>query len=76
MNLPRTAATGFFAWMLVATVHAATTEQEIEHLISYLGNSGCTYVRNGMAHDSGEAVEHLADGGHGGLQIHGVVQVG
>jgi hypothetical protein len=32
---------------------------EVEHLISYLKNSGCQMERNGSKHDAHEAVKHI-----------------
>lgn len=33
--------------------------QEIQHLIEYLKNSGCEFMRNGSGYDSGKAADHL-----------------
>jgi len=38
---------------------AADTQTEIDHLLTYLTESGCTYVRNGSEHSASEAVEHI-----------------
>ena len=32
---------------------------EINHLIKYVSDSGCTFIRNGNAYSSTEAVEHI-----------------
>lgn len=32
---------------------------EINHLIKYISDSGCTFIRNGNAYSSAEAVEHI-----------------
>ena len=45
--------------LLPATVFAADTEAEIEHLITSVGESGCTFVRNGSRHDAENAESHL-----------------
>ena len=34
-------------------------QQEITHLFSYLGSSGCQFNRNGSWYDAGEAVDHI-----------------
>lgn len=38
--------------------HAADNE-EINYLLSYLGDSGCTFIRNGSEHRAQEARDHL-----------------
>lgn len=38
---------------------AADTNGEIDHLLAFVGSSGCTYVRNGKQYDSAEAREHI-----------------
>ncbi len=38
---------------------ADTVQEEIDHLITYLSDSGCTYIRNGMEYTALEAVEHI-----------------
>ena len=49
---------------LVATSTAATPdaagEREIEHLLQFVGTSGCTFVRNGTPYPADKAREHLA----------------
>jgi Family of unknown function (DUF5329) len=51
------------ALMLVSTGFAAestpTTKVEIEHLFSYLQESGCQFFRNGRWYGAKEAVNHL-----------------
>ena len=34
-------------------------EKEIEQLLSFVGDSGCDFIRNGKRHESGEAESHL-----------------
>ena len=36
-----------------------TTEQEVQHLINWVGASGCDFNRNGKIHSSEEAADHL-----------------
>ena len=38
---------------------ADTAETEIEHLISAVGESGCTFIRNGSRHDAEDAASHM-----------------
>lgn len=38
----------------------AAMEEEIDHLMSYIGQSDCTFIRNGKEHDSADALEHIA----------------
>ena len=35
------------------------TEAEVQHLFSYVANSGCTFHRNGKDHDAADAADHL-----------------
>lgn len=46
-------------WSVVATAETPDTAAEIEHLISAVGESGCTFVRNGKEHDAEAAEAHL-----------------
>jgi Family of unknown function (DUF5329) len=45
--------------MLAVAVHAGTAD-EIQHLLDYVGGSGCTFVRNGVESDATAARKHLA----------------
>jgi hypothetical protein len=45
--------------MLAGAAHAGTVD-EIQHLLDYVGASGCTFVRNGVAADAATARKHLA----------------
>lgn len=38
----------------------ARGEAEVRHLIEFVGSSGCTFIRNGDAHDAKAAADHLA----------------
>jgi hypothetical protein len=40
-------------------VLAGNTESEIEYLIASIGDSNCTFVRNGSRHDAEDAEDHL-----------------
>jgi len=44
--------------MLAAAAHAGTPE-EIQHLLEYIGGSGCAFVRNGVESDAVAAREHI-----------------
>lgn len=35
------------------------TESEVEYLLQFVADSGCTFRRNGDSHDSGAAADHL-----------------
>ena len=47
------------ALSMPATVFADQAETEIEHLISTVGESGCTFIRNGSRHDAEDAASHM-----------------
>jgi len=40
---------------------SGAAQQEITHLFSYLGNSGCQFNRNGSWYDAQAAVNHIND---------------
>ncbi|MCB6182605.1 DUF5329 domain-containing protein [Leeia sp. TBRC 13508] len=37
-----------------------TAEKEVQHLLSFVSRSGCTFVRNGANYSASQASEHLA----------------
>ena len=45
--------------LLPAPVFAGDTEAEIEYLITAVGESGCTFIRNGSRHDAEDAASHM-----------------
>jgi hypothetical protein len=46
--------------MLFATgAHAAPQNDEVEHLLQYLSQSGCRYLRNNSEYTAEEAVAHI-----------------
>ena len=47
------------AFLLPAVAAADTAEVEIEHLIATVGESGCTFIRNGSRHDADDAASHM-----------------
>jgi hypothetical protein len=47
------------ALLLPVTVFAGDAEAEIEYLISAVGESGCTFIRNGSRHDAEDAASHM-----------------
>jgi hypothetical protein len=51
----------FLAALLAGTGHAddASTELEITQLLTRVEQSGCTFNRNGTAHDPAAAADHL-----------------
>jgi hypothetical protein len=42
-----------------AMVLAGDPEVEIEYLITTVGESGCTFIRNGSRHDAEDAASHM-----------------
>jgi hypothetical protein len=40
---------------------AASPEAEIDHLLTFIAASPCAFIRNGVAHDGAEAVDHIKD---------------
>jgi len=42
-----------------AIAFAGQAEDEIEHLITAVGESGCTFIRNGSRHDAEGAASHM-----------------
>jgi len=47
----------FFA--MTAVAGNGQLQAEIDHLIKYIQGSDCKFIRNGKAHSSEEAVEHI-----------------
>ena len=47
------------AVLLPAGALAEDAEAEIEYLLSSIGESGCTFIRNGKRHDASDAEDHL-----------------
>ena len=45
--------------LMPAAAIADEAEVEIEHLITTVGESGCTFIRNGSRHDSEDAASHM-----------------
>jgi hypothetical protein len=56
---------GIYAVFLLGAVAAFASDLqavqvvEINHLIKYVSDSGCTFIRNGNAYSSAEAVAHI-----------------
>ncbi len=52
-----------FAALLIALASATLADQEadaeIQYLLHYVADSGCTFTRNGSDHDSADAADHL-----------------
>lgn len=49
-----------FLVLLVPSVYADSTfEQEVAHLLNFVEQSDCTFIRNGKAHSSVEARRHI-----------------
>ncbi|HSM31766.1 MAG TPA: DUF5329 domain-containing protein [Woeseiaceae bacterium] len=47
------------ALLMPAVAIAGDAEVEIEHLITTVGESGCTFIRNGSRHDAEDAASHM-----------------
>jgi hypothetical protein len=47
------------AAMLPALAASPPTAKTIEHLITFIQNSGCVFVRNGIKHDARQAADHI-----------------
>lgn len=47
------------ALLFTGSFSLAAENEEIDYLLSYLGNSGCTFIRNGSEHQALEARDHL-----------------
>lgn len=45
--------------LAAAGTPSASTQQEINHLFTYLKNSGCSFNRNGTWYEAGKAADHL-----------------
>lgn len=45
--------------LLAPAAFAGDTEVEIEYLITSVGESGCTFIRNGSRHDAEDAASHM-----------------
>ena len=48
-----------FMLLLFSSAAFAGMEEEIAHLLSYVEDSGCTFVRNGKEHTAAEGREHI-----------------
>lgn len=49
----------FVGLLLPALAHAGGAEVEIEYLVSTIGASDCTFIRNGKRHSASDAEAHL-----------------
>ena len=47
------------AMVFHASASAGELAEEIDHLIDFVGDSNCTFIRNGNQHSAAEAVEHM-----------------
>lgn len=50
---------GLVAFALPVVAEEAATEAEIEYLMTEIGESGCTFIRNGKRHDAEDAEAHI-----------------
>ncbi len=58
MNM-RTCVVAILCVLLCAQIAIADTTDEINHLLDFVENSGCDFIRNGAAHDAHEARSHI-----------------
>ena len=49
----------FWAPISYAEEQSARMEQEVQHLLDYIEESGCTFIRNGISHQSDAARKHI-----------------
>lgn len=47
------------SFFMPALVAADVTETEVEYLVSAIGESNCTFIRNGKRHSAEDAEDHL-----------------
>ena len=47
------------AFFSAAATADETTDAEVEHLLEFVADSGCTFHRNGEDHNSADAADHL-----------------
>ena len=47
--------------LCAAPAQAASLEAEIDHLLDFIAGSPCAFIRNGVAYDGAQAVEHIKD---------------
>jgi len=43
----------------ITTSAQTKTEDEVQHLLQYISNAGCTFTRNGTDHTPGDAQQHI-----------------
>ena len=46
--------------LLTSSLLFAGTQQEIDHLLDFVGKTNCKYVRNGSSHAGPKAKEHIS----------------
>jgi hypothetical protein len=59
MKLRLVLLTCFLALPGLTLAEEDTAEREIQYLLQYVQKSGCDFNRNGSAHDSADAADHL-----------------
>ena len=47
--------------LCAAPAQAASLEAEIDHLLDFIAGSPCAFIRNGVAYDGAQAVDHIKD---------------
>lgn len=58
-RVPRALACLGLAAVAWATEPSPVARDEVQHLLAYLGGSGCQFFRNGSWHDAADAKAHL-----------------
>lgn len=52
--------TPLFIFLSIFSLHVlASSQDEIDHLLSFVASTDCEYERNGTMHNGSEAVEHI-----------------
>ena len=47
--------------LCAAPAQAASVAAEIDHLLTFIAGSPCAFIRNGVAYDGAQAVDHIKD---------------
>ena len=49
------------ALLMTLPATASTPSEEIAHLLDFIGDSSCAFIRNGVSYDGAEAAAHVKD---------------
>jgi hypothetical protein len=61
MRLIRSAPALVLLVVLIVRVLAHSMTEEIDHLLGFIATSPCTFIRNDVEYDGGQAVAHIKD---------------